>query len=939
MAIKKITYDNKVGVIPKNIHVNEVWDDDMNEIKDAINTNADQVIQNASDIQNIISGSVVPDATATVKGKLKLTGDLGGTADAPTTPTALHKTGVEDIRGRKRFFSDYIESGGIDIYGSVLNGGTMLNISPGSGTNSLGISVSASSGARGILVDLSSGGGDAIFVKARSGSNAFVADGGSGFSGNLFLGTNSGFTTSSIDKLGNAIFSGNVIGATPTLDNHLVTKAYADGLLVGLWNDRGNYNPNTNSNAYPSTGGSGTSGTIIKGNAWMISGLGTGVTAAIGSKTVNDGDVVRALVNNPGNTDANWAVAENNIGFTPANDANVVHIAGNETITGSKVFTGASTRFDIPLLLKKSGLSEYNQVSSYSGKLQFTENSGTQFNFSMGSDYFDFGIFSLGKVAKITNTLLSANRTYDLPNASGTIALTSDIPSSSSYIQNQNSSAQSANMWINGSISATSYTGDASLTGIPTAPTATAGTNTTQVATTAFVTRAVFDGLATKANDSDVIKTTGNQTKTGSLQVSISDIANGLTANQTTTGTGLNFVGSSNGVQTFTVNKLGVGYFADNISIGTNTPLNGGVGAKWLTANGTINYGGGLISSVNGAAKAYYYSDNGYAMVQGASGEGVKLSVNGANTALTALSNGNIGVGTTSPLNTFHSNGGTINDGLDKTYSARFSNNSATKAVVIGYDNINNVGHIGSIENGVSWRNLVLNYNGGNVGIGTNNPTVKLDVFQNDNTSSFIVKNSTNSFYVGNDSNGAFLGGYKVDNSNFIPLQLQKFGGNVLIGSTTDNGAKLQVSGDITSSGSIKTVGVAPYFEFRDTSNTQIGFIQNNGANMLIKSNVGTVIIDNSVNVNGTISTTGIVTGYTNALADSVYNSTPNRSNNSSFGETENAGSGTGFYVLETFRYNASDGMQRITYIGGSATGKIYTRVKSGNVWASWVEK
>ena len=135
-----------------------------------------------------------------------------------------------------------------------------------------------------------------------------------------------------------------------------------------------------------------------------------------------------------------------------ANDVSVVHIAGNETITGSKVFTGASTRFDIPLLLKKSGLSEYNQVSSYSGKLEFTENSGTQFNFSMGSDYFDFGIVSLGKVAKITNTLLSANRTYDLPNASGTIALTSDIPSSSSYIQNQDTSAQPANMWISGSV-------------------------------------------------------------------------------------------------------------------------------------------------------------------------------------------------------------------------------------------------------------------------------------------------------------------------------------------------------------------------------------------------------------------------------------------------------------------------------------------------------
>ena len=40
---------------------------------------------------------------------------------------------------------------------------------------------------------------------------------------------------------------------------------------------------------------------------------------------------------------------------------------------------------------------------------------------------------------------------------------------------------------VNGTISATSYTGGATLTGTPTAPTATVGTNTTQIATTAFV--------------------------------------------------------------------------------------------------------------------------------------------------------------------------------------------------------------------------------------------------------------------------------------------------------------------------------------------------------------------------------------------------------------------------------------------------------------------
>ncbi len=43
------------------------------------------------DLDNI----VIPDATTTTKGIIKLANDLGGTADLPTTPTALHKTGDE----------------------------------------------------------------------------------------------------------------------------------------------------------------------------------------------------------------------------------------------------------------------------------------------------------------------------------------------------------------------------------------------------------------------------------------------------------------------------------------------------------------------------------------------------------------------------------------------------------------------------------------------------------------------------------------------------------------------------------------------------------------------------------------------------------------------------------------------------------------------------
>jgi len=79
--------------------------------------------------------------------------------------------------------------------------------------------------------------------------------------------------------------------------------------------------------------------------------------------------------------------------------------------------------------------------------------------------------------------------------------------------------------------------------------------------------------------------------------------------------------------------------FSGNVVLGT-TALSGGGAAQWLTANGTA-YGGGLISSVSGVIKAYYYYDNGAnaAVVQGGAGVGVQLLANNV-AALTIASTG-----------------------------------------------------------------------------------------------------------------------------------------------------------------------------------------------------------------------------------------------------------------------------------------------------------
>jgi hypothetical protein len=93
------------------------------------------------------------------------------------------------------------------------------------------------------------------------------------------------------------------------------SKAYADSLVVGLIDDRGNYDASTNT--FPTTGGSGTSGAVLKGDLWYISAPGT-----LGGQDVGIGDSFRALTDAPGQTATNWDILESNIGYVPENNAN-----------------------------------------------------------------------------------------------------------------------------------------------------------------------------------------------------------------------------------------------------------------------------------------------------------------------------------------------------------------------------------------------------------------------------------------------------------------------------------------------------------------------------------------------------------------------------------------------------------------------------------------
>jgi hypothetical protein len=118
-------YNNLINVpinfTPK-VHTHDI--SDISGTKSEFNTSL-------TDGDFLFVGDVLdtPDATVTTKGILKLTGDLGGTADNPTTPTAIHKIGDEIKHGILTL------SNGLKIVGNTTSTtATKVNVQENDGT-------------------------------------------------------------------------------------------------------------------------------------------------------------------------------------------------------------------------------------------------------------------------------------------------------------------------------------------------------------------------------------------------------------------------------------------------------------------------------------------------------------------------------------------------------------------------------------------------------------------------------------------------------------------------------------------------------------------------------------------------------------------------------------------------------------------------------------
>lgn len=87
--------------------------------------------------------------------------------------------------------------------------------------------------------------------------------------------------------------------SAPEINQPRVSPAQLTAAVIGLFDFRGTHD--ASGNTYPTTGGSGTSGAILKGDAWKVS-----VAGMLGGAAVLAGDLLLALVDTPGSTAGNW---------------------------------------------------------------------------------------------------------------------------------------------------------------------------------------------------------------------------------------------------------------------------------------------------------------------------------------------------------------------------------------------------------------------------------------------------------------------------------------------------------------------------------------------------------------------------------------------------------------------------------------------------------
>ncbi|WP_177209578.1 hypothetical protein [Flavobacterium sp. LPB0248] len=331
----------------------------------AAGTNTTQIATTAFVLAN---SDITPDATTLIKGKIKLEGDLGGTADLPTTPTAVHKTGNEIIDGFKHFCV-----GGAATSRILINSGGFIE-------SGAGLQIETTNNfQRGMYVDVkdSSTGITVISSGNQTAGNAMA------FFQNMGAGVGAHFIT---------------LGPAATGSALCVTSAGGSG-SVGL--KVVNSSGNTGVQIEQASSSTGTPFQVIKDGAILtkIDPLGN----------INANSFIKT-----GGTSSQYLMADGSV---------TTSVAGAVEPTQITITTTTSITTDTLDANSKKQLGKNVIINNGTSTINITVNGGTDFNAS----YLKHGTGTITFVQASGRTLVQVNATATLNGAAGSTATISSI--------------------------------------------------------------------------------------------------------------------------------------------------------------------------------------------------------------------------------------------------------------------------------------------------------------------------------------------------------------------------------------------------------------------------------------------------------------------------------------------------------------------------------
>ncbi|MDM8548383.1 hypothetical protein QUF61_17975 [Candidatus Venteria ishoeyi] len=223
------------------------------------------------------------------------------------------------------------------------------------------------------------------------------------------------------------------------------------------------------------------------------------------------------------------------------------------------------------------------------------------------------------------------------------------------------------------------------------------------------------------------------------------------------------------------------------------------------------------------------YSD-GYVTIESGTGTGMQFNTDGSNNRVQILSNGNVGIGTTSPLGKLHIHGG------DATKPALYLS-GGTADVAFPDGEAFQMGHWNGVD---TFTNRFHITSGGNVGIGKM-PFAKLDILSSNATHGDIMLDPGGSalgdkmgMHVdqsGNNTTKLHLGRRSTGDSVFQKYMTMDFDGKVGIGSPTPSAALDIKMADAEIN--INDTNGTPYLRFR-SNGTTTGAVHSNSSGDLM---------------------------------------------------------------------------------------------------------